>query len=313
MLAAMLPLPLALGVLGVAVLGGCATGLPLHPEPLGPSRYGAAARAIEVDGAQVVYTVEGREGGPAVLLVHPWAGSLRVWDAVAPALAAEHRVVRVDLPGHGASDKPDVSYDIPRGARAVVAVLDALGIGRASLVGNSLGGGVALAVIGAHPERVDRLVLIDALGGGPVPGLFGHFITTFFTAAMFHGVDTGLITFFADTFVFERTGPWTDAFLSQLLSERAGDGGWGFSRAVASYLRNAVDFDATAWLEAVAAPTLVVWGDSDLVIREGAGEHLAQLIPAASWVVLEDCGHMPEVDCPGALTPLLVDFLTPAE
>ena len=291
------------------VAGGCTTGLPIRSALEGPERYGATARSVEVDGARVVYTVEGPVDGPAVLLIHPWAGSLRVWDAIAPALSAGRRVIRLDLPGHGASDKPDVAYGVPLGVRAARAVLDDLGLERASVVGNSLGGAVALALVRDHPERVERLVLIDALGGGPVPGLFAWGITTYFTGPLFHAVDDGLVTWFADAFVFEESGRWTDAFLAQLLSERAGPDGWRFSRAVARYLRAATEFDATPWLGAIAAPTLVVWGEGDIVIGEGAGERLARGIPGARLAVLEDCGHMPEVDCPGALRPLLEAFL----
>ena len=78
---------------------------------------------------------------------------------------------------------------------------------------------------------------------------------------------------------------------------------------MSAYLRSAVDYDTTPWLGRITAPTLVVWGDDDIVIAPSAERHLARYIPGARWVVLEDCGHMPEVDCPDALTPLLASFL----
>lgn len=290
-------------------LGACAASVPLvtpGDEGLGDA---PAARFAELDGLRVAYTDEGPRGAPTVVLVHPWAGSGAVWEAIVPALVTRHRVVRVDLPGHGRSDKPDVRYDVALGARAVERVLDALGLPRVSLVGNSLGGAVVLTVVNDQPERVDRVVLIDALGGGPVPGFFAFFIERWFTAPMFYGVDDGLIERFADWFVFSETTRWTDAFLSRLLGMRASPQGWAYSRAVSGYLQNAVDFDATPWLRLIRAPTLVVWGDDDIVIRSSAGEHLAEHIPGARLEILEDCGHMPEVECPEALTPLLTGFL----
>jgi pimeloyl-ACP methyl ester carboxylesterase len=297
--------PLAL--LATFTLIACAASVPVGP--LVGRADGPPMRRADLDGIGVAYTVEGPDGAPPVVLVHPWAGSTRVWDAVAPALARDHRVIRIDLPGHGASDKPDVRYDIPLAARAVERVLDALGLPRVTLIGNSLGGAVVLTVANDRPERVDRLVLIDALGGGPVPAFFAFFIDRWFTAPMFYGVDDGLIERFAEWFVFEATGPWTDAFLSQLLSMRASPEGWAYSRSVTQYLRNATGFDATPWLAFVRAPTLVVWGDDDVVIAPSAGRHLAASIPGARLEVLEGCGHMPEVECPEALLPLLTAFL----
>ncbi|TNF29392.1 MAG: alpha/beta fold hydrolase, partial [Deltaproteobacteria bacterium] len=260
-------------------------------------------------GVGVAYLDEGPRDAPAVVLVHPWAGSARVWDAVVPALVADHRVIRVDLPGHGGSDKPARRYDVALAARAVEGVLDALGLPRVTLVGNSLGGAVVLAVTNDQPGRIERLVLVDALGGGPVPGFFAFFIERWFTPALFHAVDDGLIERFANWFVFSETNRWTDAFLSRLLAMRAGPQGWAYSQAVSGYLRNAVDFDATPWLPYLHAPTLVVWGDDDIVIAPSAGRHLAKHLPDARLEVLDDCGHMPEVECPDALTALLTGFL----
>ncbi|MCA9514369.1 MAG: alpha/beta fold hydrolase, partial [Myxococcales bacterium] len=206
--ARLLPALLALG------LAACAASVPI--VPLAELDEGAPElRRVGDAGRAVAFTVEGPEDAPAVVLVHPWAGSGRVWDALLPAFTGARRVVRVDLPGHGRSDKPALSYTVERGADAVVAVMDALGVARADVVGNSLGGAVALAVVRDHPERVDRLVLIDALGGGAVPGVFASFIDTYFTPAAFHGVDDGLIELFARWFVFERRTIWNDRFLSR--------------------------------------------------------------------------------------------------
>lgn len=300
-------LPLALTLTLALALAACAASVPVGS--LVAAADAPPMERADLAGIGVAYTVEGPADAPPVVLVHPWAGSTRVWDAVAPALARDHRVIRIDLPGHGASDKPDVRYDIPLAVRAVESVLDALGLPRVTLVGNSLGGAVVLAVANDQPERVDRLVLIDALGGGPIPGFFAFFIERFFTAPMFHAVDDGLIERFANWFVFTTTNRWTDAFLSQLLTMRASANGWAYSQSVSQYLRNALNFDATPWLPHLGARTLVVWGDDDIVIAPSAGRHLAAHIPGARFEVLEDCGHMPEVECPEALIPLLTAFL----
>jgi len=224
----------------------------------------------------------------------------------------------VDLLGHGKSTLApagsplgpnDQHFTVDRAARAVEGVLDHLGVERFDLVGNSLGGGVSLAVARDRPAAIRRLVLVDALGGGPVPGLFAAAIRTYFTTAMFLGVDDGLIEFFSNTFVFERTGRWTDRFLGRLLSNRASGDGVAWARGVADSHVRALDYDATPWLGRIEEPTLVVWGADDWVIWERAGEHLRDHIPRARMVELDDCGHMPEVQCPDPLVETLRAFL----
>ncbi len=305
-----------------AALGACAASVPLTPlETLQARDYGRGGGTVTLpSGDRVAYVDRGPRGGRHVplVLVHPWAGDVLTWEAVAPGLEADRRVIRVDLPGHGKSTLAparaplgphDRRFTVDRAARAVEGVLDHLGVRRFDLVGNSLGGGVALAVARDRPGALRRLVLIDALGGGPVPGLFAAAIRTYFTTAMFLGVDDGLVEFFSNTFVFERTGRWTDRFLGRLLSNRRAGDGVAWARGVADALVSALDYDATPWLARVQAPTLVVWGDDDWVIWEGAGEHLRDHIPGARLVELEDCGHMPEVECPDALVETLRGFL----
>ena len=105
--------------------------------------------------------------GPAVVLVHGLGATLSVWNENVPALAQDHAVYAMDLPGHGWSDKPDdIAYDPVSGARFLVRFMDALGIPRATLVGNSGGGLIAALCALDYPERVDRLVLVDPAGLG---------------------------------------------------------------------------------------------------------------------------------------------------
>ena len=122
---------------------------------------GLEARYEIVDGHRLRYVRAG--SGPAVVLVHGFASSLYTWKDVIPALAAGHDVVALDLPGFGQSDQPaDLSFeDFPR---AVLGLMDLLGIGKATLVGNSMGGATAAVVAAERPERVQALVLIDAAG-----------------------------------------------------------------------------------------------------------------------------------------------------
>ena len=133
--------------------------------PVAPGTWLAAAgleaRHETVNGHRLRYVRAG--SGPAVVLVHGFGSSLYTWKDVIPALAVGHDVVALDLPGFGASDQPaDLSFeDLPR---AVLGLMDRLGIGKAALVGNSMGGATVAIVAAEKPDRVDALVLIDAAG-----------------------------------------------------------------------------------------------------------------------------------------------------
>ncbi len=119
------------------------------------------------DGGEIVNTpivpanvkVEGQ--GPAVLLIHGFGAAINWWDSIAPALAANHRVIRIDLIGHGGTEAPASGYSIERQAALVSAVLDKLGVGRVAVIGHSMGGEVATALAAMKPERIERIILID--------------------------------------------------------------------------------------------------------------------------------------------------------
>lgn len=291
-----------------SLLGGCAASVEVPAlRSMQELDYGGAEQFVDIDAERIAYVVEG-SGLRTLVFVHPWAGNLQIWDELVRQLP-DYRVVRLDIPGHGKSDKTRENYEIDHAAATVIAVMDHVGAQRVTLLGNSLGGAISLAVIRDHPDRIEALVLIDALGGGPVPGFFAFFIEHFFTAPMFSGADDGLLELFSNLFVFGADTPFNDRFMGDLLASRRTDEGYAWSLAVSEYLRNATDYDATPWLGRIAVPTLIVWGEDDWVIFPGAGDHLHESIPGSQLVHFEDCGHMPEVDCPEQLTPVLRSFL----
>ena len=102
--------------------------------------------------------------GKDVLCVHGITANARCWDVLAEALSPEHRVIAMDLRGRGLSDKPDTGYSLDYHVRDILALIDDLGIDRVVLMGHSLGAFIVLAFAGEHPDRVDRLVLVDGAG-----------------------------------------------------------------------------------------------------------------------------------------------------
>jgi len=140
-------------------------------ETVGPTgawmaELGLAPRTEVVDGLRVRYLRAG--SGPPLVLLHGFASSIFTWRDTLPALARGHDVVALDLPGFGGSEQP-VGLTAERYPRVVIGLMDRLGIERFALMGNSLGGAVALLVAADHPARVERLVLVDAAGLSPAP------------------------------------------------------------------------------------------------------------------------------------------------
>jgi pimeloyl-ACP methyl ester carboxylesterase len=100
--------------------------------------------------------------GPAIVMIHGFGAAIDWWDEIAPALATDHRVIRIDLIGHGGTAAPASGYTIPRQAELVAAVLDRLGVDRVTVIGHSMGGEVATALAERNPARIAAMILIDS-------------------------------------------------------------------------------------------------------------------------------------------------------
>jgi len=106
--------------------------------------------------------VKSEGAGPPVVFIHGFAAAINWWDEVAPELAIDHRVIRIDLIGHGGTAAPSSGYAIERQAALVAAILDKLGVDRSTVIGHSLGGEVATALAELEPKRIERLIFIDS-------------------------------------------------------------------------------------------------------------------------------------------------------
>ena len=141
----------------VAALAGNTLWVDSRARPASPRDGG---RIIDTGIEPANVKIEGE--GPAILLLHGFGAAIDWWDDVARSLAIDHRVIRVDLIGHGGTAAPAAGYTIPRQAQLAAALLDKLGVAHAIVVGHSMGGEVAVALTELQPERIDRMVLIDS-------------------------------------------------------------------------------------------------------------------------------------------------------
>ena len=300
---------------GLAVLVLLVVGLLLWPEARpGPTGGWMAAAGLEprfatVGGLRVRYVEQG--SGPAVVLLHGFGSSIYTWKDVLPALARTGRVVALDFPGFGGSDRPpDLSFDMFPGV--VLGLLAQLAIREAALVGNSMGGAVAVVIAARQPERVPRLVLIDAAGYNTGPGQRPWNIDLVSSRAAGALLDRlplrgplvrlGLQQVFYDDALV--TPERVDEYLAPLLRP-------GTSAAIRSLMvtRTVRPSLVAELAPQVKAPTLILWGRQDRWIPVAQADRFASAIPGSRKVILDGCGHLPEEERPDEVIRLLTEFL----
>jgi pyruvate dehydrogenase E2 component (dihydrolipoamide acetyltransferase) len=241
---------------------------------------------VEVGGRTISYLGLGPEdAGDPVVLVHGYGGDKNSWLFVQQPLADEgHRAIALDLPGHGASGKDVGDGSLPTLAECVTGLLDALGIGRAHLVGHSLGGAVVAAVATAAPGKVASLTLVAPAGF--TPEVDAEYLRGFAAASSRRELKPLVGRLFADEALVTRQ------LVDDLLRYKRLDGVDKALTAVLGTLLGEGDrqaIDTRALLSGVDAPVTVVWGASDRILPVPDGVELRRV----------DAGHMPHMEAPG--------------
>ena len=276
-------------------------------------------RSVTIHGHEVAYRFGGpepSEGAPVLLLIHGMAGSSATWREVGPALTREYTVIAPDLLGHGASAKPRHDYSLGAFASGLRDLLVALRIDRATIVGQSLGGGIAMQFAYQHPDRCERLVLVSSGGLGPdvswilraltlpgveyvMPVLFPGFVRDAGDAVRRKLGSFGLRAPHVEEEwrgYASLTDPETrQAFVKTL-------------RAVIDLSGQSVSAHDRLYL-AELLPTLIVWGDKDHIIPVAHAHAAHEAMPGSELVTFEHSGHFPHVEEPQRFAEVLLDFL----
>ncbi len=266
-------------------------------------------------GHRIAYRLAG--DGPALVLLHGITSSADTWDRVLPALAEHYTVLVPDLIGHGRSAKPRGDYSMGAFASGLRDLMVALGIPRATVVGHSLGGGVAMQLTYQHPERVERLGLVDSGGLGrsvhvllraaTLPG--SEWVLPVIAGARVLRVGEGVGR------LLGRVGlrPGTDA--AEMFRGHASLADPEARSAFVHTLRASLDasgqrVDARDRLYLAATyPVLIVWGEKDSIIPVSHGRRAHELIPGSRLEVLENAGHFPHLDEPVRFVMTLRDWI----
>ena len=269
---------------------------------------------LELHGDRVAYQDVG--SGEALLLLHGMAGSSETWRAVIPQLSRRYRVVAPDLIGHGQSAKPRGDYSLGAFAVWLRDLLDELGVTRATIVGHSLGGGVAMQFVYQHPDYCQRLILISSGGLGPDVGLVlrllsapgAELVLPVIAPQPVLTVGNKLRTWFSSAGIQSPRGAEVWSAYSSLADSQTRNAFLRTLRSVVDYRGQAVSALNRLHLTS-DLPTMAIWGDQDKIIPVQHA-HAAHAARAGSRIeVLAGVGHFPQVERPSEVVDLIDDFI----
>jgi pimeloyl-ACP methyl ester carboxylesterase len=279
-----------------------------------------AEHSIRLHGHTVCYRTAG-DDGPLVLLVHGITGHGAAWDPVTRLLARDHRVLVPDLLGHGTSAKPKGDYSLRAFAAGLRDLMIALGEDTATVVGHSLGGGVAMQFAYQFPQRVERLALVSSGGLGrevnlilraaALPG--AEQVLPFLTAPWAVGAGARVAQGLAR--VGLRVGADLVGVAEGFASLRTADSRAAFVHTVRAVIDpGGQRVNATDRLYLAAeVPTLLLWGEHDPMIPVAHGRAAHAAMPGSRLEVFENSGHFPFKDDPERFADVLADFIADTE
>ncbi|HEX3433316.1 MAG TPA: alpha/beta fold hydrolase [Solirubrobacteraceae bacterium] len=270
---------------------------------------------IELHGRRVIYRVAG--SGPPIVLIHGMLNSSSHWRQVALNLASEYTVVAPDLIGHGDSAAPRGDYSLGAHAASIRDLLAAIGIDRATIVGHSLGGGVAMQFFYQFPQRVERLALISSGG-------LGRDVTPSLRTAALPGISPLLALTIRPRLIealaaggarLRERGVDSGVYLQAAARALRPLQSAGARQAFLHTLRSVIDVhgqrvsatDRLYLLETL--PTLIVWGERDNTIPLAHGRAAHEAIPDSRFATLPSAAHFPHLDDPDGLSGLLREFM----
>lgn len=256
-------------------------------------------KSVEVLGQKIRYHESGA-GDSVVIFLHGLGGYADNWVMNAPAFASRYHVFVPDQIGFGSSDKPFLNYRV----QTMVDFLDAfyrkMGIQRATLIGNSLGGWIAAAYALAYPEKVDRLVLVDSAG----------LVSTTTDRNVLLGLNPSSVAGMRAVLnlILYNKAIVTDAFAEQAFAgHMRNNDGYTINAFIDSIQRREDVLDGR--LGSIKQRTLVVWGAQDALTPIAMGNAMHEGIAGSEMVTLDQCGHVPQSECSGRFNEAVLNWL----
>jgi pimeloyl-ACP methyl ester carboxylesterase len=259
------------------------------------SKIQTRSKGVVLQDNTVVHYLEAGQG-PVLILIHGLGSSANVWCDDIGLLATDYRVIAVDLPGYGKSDRPKADYSVEYQAGMIKNFIEALGVDKVTLVGNSFGGWIAALVALDSPDRVSRLVLVDSAGlrreaaQTDVPP----------NPATREEEKTLLLALFADK----------SKVTESLVNEQ-----WDYRKDIRATVQAAIEsFKNKApfldnRLQNIKVPTLIIWGEQDMLVPLEVAERFTSGIRGSKLIVINNAGHQPQAEQPKAFTRAVKGFV----
>lgn len=270
-------------------------------------------KTVTVLAQRIAYLDVGQ--GPPILLLHGFGGSMWQWEHQQAALSAHFRVITPDLVGAGLSDKPDIEYRPDQLLAFLVGFMDALQIPQATVVGNSMGAGLAVGLALDYPSRVSQLILIDGLPAH----VMEHLASPSLRRALTTSTPSWLVSFGNWLFgglMLESTLRefiYDPALLTQAVLDRSNHNRRqpGLFRALLTIGTNLPlwEQDFAPRIGTITHRTLILWGKEDRVFPLPAGSQLHQTIPGSTFVQIPKAGHIPQWEQPELVNQELITFI----
>ena len=268
-----------------------------------------------VHGQRIAYLDVG--AGPPIILIHGFGGSMWQWEYQQHALSQGFRVLTLDLPGAGLSDKPAIDYRPDEMLEFFVGFMDAVKIPQATLVGNSMGAGLAIGMALTQPTRVAKLVLVD--------GLPQHVMAKLTSPSVRRALETSAPSWLVSLGNILFGGLMTESILREIVHDPAlltpaviersnrNRRRPGLIKPIMTVRDNLPLWESgfATRLGEITHPTLVLWGEEDRVFPIAVGEELHQTIKGSRFIRIPHAGHIPQWERPDVVNQELITFIRP--
>lgn len=297
-------------VLILAVLIGCGLWLwtPDKNRADLESRYlNAPGEIVQILGTRLHVRDSGPRDAPAVVMLHGFGSSLHTWDPWAVALQSEYRVIRLDLPGSGLSEPdPTGDYSDVRSTSLLEALMDRLGVDRASFIGNSIGGRIAWRFAARNPQRVLKLVLISPDGFASAGFAYGQKPSVPATIELMRHILPKALLRMNLVAAYGNPAALTDQTVDRYYDLMLGP---GIRDAMIERMKQTVLEDPEPLLRRINMPTLLVWGEKDALIPFRNSDDYLRYLPNAKLVSFAELGHVPQEEAPDLTLSPVQSFL----
>ncbi|GAB2688464.1 alpha/beta fold hydrolase [Aliiglaciecola aliphaticivorans] len=280
---------------------------------LAPTWAPAPSQFIDIGGMQIHLRDEGPKNDPLpIVLLHGTSSSLHTWEGWTQALASQRRVIRFDLPGFGLTGPhPQNDYSIEQYSQTVIDIMNSLGIERFVLAGNSLGGYISWATAVFYPQRVEKLILVDASGypyqSASVPLAFTISQQPLLKLLVGDMLPRSLVVKSVKN-VYGDPSKVTPELVERYyqLTTREGN-----RQALAARFAQTQPSELINRISEIKQPTLIMWGQEDRLIPVDLGRRFQEEIENSELVIFATLGHVPHEEDPESTVKSVIDFLQP--